>query len=700
MIGKAGLGKTIADFSIADFRLLPVNQPASKTITILHMKKLLLVTAACVFLATLQAQPKKRADCFFGIHMDFHAGFGDSEIGKTFTAATIDSFLTIVKPDFVQVDCKGHPGYSSYPTKVGNQTGGYTKDILKIWREVTKKHNVALYVHYSGLKDIKAMHDHPDWARTAADGTHDTENAAYFGEYIDKLLIPQLKEISDYGINGAWVDGECWATYPDYSPALLEKFRQATGITNVPKSEADLNYKAFIEFNRSAFRQYLRKYVDAIHAYNPNFQITSNWSFSSLMPEPVDVNVDYLSGDVAGQNCVYNAAFQARCLALQGKPWDLMSWGFSYSFDGDGGIAGPKSLVQLQQEAAEVIAMGGGYQSYFTQNRDGSVKPWYFPLMAELGKFCRARQPFCKGAVAIPQIGLLYSTHSMRSQNDKIYGWNSKQLEGNLSMLMDGQHNVEILMDHQLIKNIQQYPLIVIPEWTGLDTALKSKVLQYVQQGGNVLVTGAEAAGEFKPELRVDFIGSPAKKNIYLGLNGRLTVTKASMQAVKPMAGTDTVGEFYSVDDLRFGTGYPVATITRFGKGKIAAVYVNLGEAYYTYMASGYVKVMNEIIARLMPKPLATVTGSDYMHTALNQKDGKWFVNIINTAGSHFNSKVYEYDNIPPTTPLTLTLNPGRPVKNAVLQPENKRLDFITKNGVVTVTVPPVKVSSIIQIGF
>jgi len=55
------------------------------------------------------------------------------EIGKTFTPAMIDSFLTIVKPDFVQVDYKGHPAYPSYPTKVSNQAGGYTKDILKIW---------------------------------------------------------------------------------------------------------------------------------------------------------------------------------------------------------------------------------------------------------------------------------------------------------------------------------------------------------------------------------------------------------------------------------------------------------------------------------------------------------------------------------------------------------------------------------------
>jgi len=266
------------------------------------MKKIFLFASLLSFCLILSAQPLKRSESFFGIHFDFHAGDGDKEIGKTFTPEMIDSFLTIVKPDFVQVDCKGHPGRTSYPTKVGNQAGGYTKDILRIWREETAKHNVALYVHYSGLYDIKAVSDHPEWARILPDGTRDKQNTSYLGEYSDKLLIPQMKEISDYGVNGAWIDGECWATQPDYSPDLLELFKKETSIANVPKSASDPNYKEFIEFNRKMFRKYLNKYIDAVHAYNPNFQITSNWSFSSMMPEPVDVNVDYLSGDVAGQN--------------------------------------------------------------------------------------------------------------------------------------------------------------------------------------------------------------------------------------------------------------------------------------------------------------------------------------------------------------------------------------------------------------
>src|SRR5450631_2965195 len=65
-------------------------------------------------------QTLRRKDSFFGLHFDFHAGTTDEHIGRTLTYGMIDTLLSEVHPDFIQVDCKGHPGISSYPTKVGS----------------------------------------------------------------------------------------------------------------------------------------------------------------------------------------------------------------------------------------------------------------------------------------------------------------------------------------------------------------------------------------------------------------------------------------------------------------------------------------------------------------------------------------------------------------------------------------------------
>ena len=361
----------------------------------------------------------KRADSFFGVHFDLHASEDIIDAGKTLTAAMIDTFLLKVRPDFIQIDCKGHPGITSYPTKVGFHVKGFEKDPLKLFRERTEANNVALYMHFSGVWDGKVVSEHPNWAIVKANGEPSKEKTSFFSPYLDTYMIPQLKELSDYKVDGAWIDGECWAVEPDYGEESLARFTKETGITEIPRKQSDKYYPEFMEYNRRLFREHLNKYVTAIHKYNPAFQITSNWSYSSMMPEKVTIDVDYLSGDVTPQNGVYRSAFEARCLAPQGKPWDLMAWGFSW--DGGKMPMSVKSAIQLEQEAAQIMAMGGGVQVYFQQNNDLSIKPWLATMLSEIGVFVRERQPYCQKAMAIPQIALLYPTASYMKSAPRPY---------------------------------------------------------------------------------------------------------------------------------------------------------------------------------------------------------------------------------------------------------------------------------------
>lgn len=61
---------------------------------------------------------------YFGLHMDFHAK-NDIEVGGRTNGEDLEWFLNTVKPDYIQLDCKGHPGNSSYPSKIGIQQTNY-----------------------------------------------------------------------------------------------------------------------------------------------------------------------------------------------------------------------------------------------------------------------------------------------------------------------------------------------------------------------------------------------------------------------------------------------------------------------------------------------------------------------------------------------------------------------------------------------
>ncbi|HXP62308.1 MAG TPA: alpha-L-fucosidase, partial [Dongiaceae bacterium] len=351
------------------------------------------------------AAPKrlKRADSFFGIHFDFHAGPDNPEIGRNTTPEMIESIIDAAHPDYIQIDCKGHPGISSYPTKVGNPAPRLAGDPLRVWREVSARHGVALYMHYSGVWDSEAIRQHPEWAAVNADGTTNRNATSFFGGYADRLLIPQLRELAgDYGVDGAWVDGDCWAAVADYGPAALKAFRAATGLQDVPRKPGDSHWFEFLQFNRDAYRAYLRHYVGEVKRTNPDMQLCSNWAFSDHMPEEVCAPVDWISGDLTPEDSVNAARFSSRYLARQGKPWDLMAWSFTIHGEKRNG-SNQKSAAQLEREAAEILAQGGGFESYYGQRRDGSVSASHLPVIAEVARFCRARQPFCQGATPVPQ---------------------------------------------------------------------------------------------------------------------------------------------------------------------------------------------------------------------------------------------------------------------------------------------------------
>ncbi|MBA4410240.1 MAG: hypothetical protein Q8S54_18510 [Bacteroidota bacterium] len=650
--------------------------------------------------STIQAQnPEKlrRADCFFGVHFDLHASEDITDAGRTLTPEMVDTFLAKVRPDFIQIDCKGHPGITSYPTKVGYHVKGFQKDPLRVWRDVTEKYKVALFMHYSGVWDGKVCTEHPDWAIVKANGEKSTQKISFFSPYLDELMIPQLKELSsEYHVDGAWIDGECWAVEPDYSEKAIQEWKRRTGFTAVPKGKNDPNYAEYIEYNRSLFRDHMRKYVDAIHAYDPNFQITSNWAYSSLMPEKVEINVDFLSGDVTPQNGVFRSAFEARCLAPQGKPWDLMAWGFSWN--GAKMPMSDKSIVQLKQEAAQIISMGGGVQFYFQQNRDLSLKPWLAGKLSDLGTFCRERQAFCHKATAIPQIALLFPTQSYQRNASVPFSASTDKLQATLYALLDNQLPVEVLMEHHLKGKMSQYPLIVIPECDYIDPSMLSELQTYVQNGGNLLVIGTETSGIFARELGIQSANTTDEKTLFISAANCLGGVSSKILSVELGSDSKVISGFYDSNDYRDQSKSVASSIRQVGKGKISGIYFNAGTAYSQYKTPVIRDFIAETISLLSPEKMIEVTGSHLVHVAINKLNRNIYVNLINVAGEHTNQAAIAYDQVPPLTDLTVTIKtPAKPGR-IVLQPENKKLDFTYINGKSTVLIPKLEIHSILEV--
>lgn len=644
--------------------------------------------------AVMMAEPPtrlKRSESFLGVHFDFHAGPDCTEIGKSTTREMIERIIDRVKPDYLQIDGKGHPGFSSYPTRVGQPAPGFVGDPLRLWREVTAARGVALYLHYSGVWDGEAVKQ-PGWAAVNADGSLQDKATSFWGPYLQQRMLPQLREIAgEYGLDGVWIDGDCWAAVPDYRPEALAAFTAATGVTVAPRKRGDPHWQEFLAFHREAFRRYLRTTVDTMKRSHPDFQVCSNWAFSDHMPEPVSADVAFLSGDYSPGDSVNSARLAGRFLAQQGRPWDLMAWSFAIKPE-----RREKSVVQVQREAALVLAQGGGFQAYFSQRRDGSVDLATMDVMAEVAAFCRARQPWAYHSQSVPEIAVLLSQADTYHNNDALFARRHASVRGVLQALLDRRHAVDVVGEHMLENRLSQYALVVVPECSYLDPGFRDRLVAYAREGGKLLLVGPTAVALFEQALDLRWRGQRDQAATVRWVDGdRMAQLPARLGMAIPPSGARLIGELTTAGDS-FATPAPAASIQALGRGKVASVYFSAGRAYAEGGAPEVGNLLDRLVREEFPSPQVVVEGSPEVEVVVATQRGRRLVHLINVSGPHATAPVLE--TVDPVGPLTVSIRlPERP-RAIVSQPEGRELPFTYEAGIARVRVPSVKVYDILVV--
>jgi len=645
-------------------------------------------------------QPLRRRDCFLGVHLDLHPSWRDRELGADITEQMLADFLDKVKPDFVQYDCKGHSGWSGYQTKIASPSPGIVQDSLALWREATARRGIGLYIHYSGVWDSRAVALHPEWGRCDKNGELDGKNTSVFGPYVDELLIPQLKEAAGrYSLDGAWIDGECWSVAPDYSDMARQAWKERTGKDKLPQGPGDEDWAEFMEFNRQGFRDYLRHYIEQVHAEFPDFQIASNWFYTSFAPEPEELPVDFISGDYSPGGSVDFARLEARYLSSTGKPWDLMAWGFNR---GEGLGKTNKTAVQLKQEAAVVLAQGGGFQIYYQPTRAGWLDPWITDIIADVVRFCRCRQELCHKSKTVPQVAILNSSATFYQKSDQAgrlfapWAGQTVPVQGALHAFLALGYSVDVLAEHHLKGRIADYPVLVLPECTRLEEDFLQELKDYLHEGGSLLLIGAETSRFFEEELDVSFHNSPQEQAAQIRFGDTMAAVNGSWQAVKTR-GAHVIATLHPDTDPRRG-GDTAATWTTAGKGRIAGVYGPLATVYY----NSHVPVLRDLLGELMkavfPHPAVEISAPGCIDVSLRKKNGELLLHLANVSGRQNFSREAVVDYIPPVAPFEVRMRLDKAPSALILEPEGEELQYTWDNGITTFRVPGVDIHSIVRV--
>lgn len=657
---------------------------------------------------------KRREDSVFGLHFDFHANTNSRDVGIHTDPEKMERMLRYVKPDYVQVDTKGHPGYSSYPTKAG-VTADLAEgvDRLRVWRDVTRRCGVALYAHHSSLWDAAAAAQHPEWAVTNENGRKSDAWMSMFGPYLTERLIPQLLELAvDYELDGVWMDGDVWGVVPDYGPGAQAAYRAKYG-RSIPKSD-DEDFPRYIEFLADTFKKYLKTYTEAVKEKAPAFQVCSNHLMNQFDEAGEESPVNHISFDLAHFELL---RLETRIAAKAGKPWDAMSWfgRFLKPFDAMNMDKLPqtdKEIPQLMQEAAVSLSLGGGFEfCHGISDRTSSRAAGRYKALSE---FCNARKKYCFKAEPIHQVGIFFSAGARLDSEvsaaragkmqpfDPLLQENLKQMNSALNAALSAGFSAEVIYPNE---DLSVCGMIVVPNYAVMTEDEKKKITDYAKAGGRVMLIGPDAAAHFAKEMNIEVKKMPAA-SVYPEKDGELIGWCADYCEVK--------GEGKVLADMytdEFGEKEPIPAVfeSSVGEGKIRAVAFSLlsdevktSKGVRLSMPAGLRTFTAGVMKDLWPDPAVRVSGSSFVDVVLMKKDGMTCVNLINMlCGSPiyaFREMPVSMDEIPPLSDLRVELKYPTAPRAVTLEPEHRPLSFTYEDGRVKFALDRLYIHSVITV--
>ena len=252
-------------------------------------------------------------------------------------------------------------------------------------------------------------------------------------------------------------------------------------------------------------------------------------------------------------------------------------------------------------------------------------------------------------------------------------------------------------MEHHLTNRMQKYPVLIYPEWDGIEPEFKEQLMDYVRNGGNLIVVSPASAQLFESELGVTLTGEASDNVNGLYHNGWIGGVKSISQVAVLGEDAQPYGKIYRNNDDT-GEHQIAASIREFGQGKIAGVYLELGAAYVNKSTTVTRDFLSGLVRELYPDPAVTVTGSHHVDVTLNRINGRLAVNLVNTSGPHQDERVNVFDDIPAIGPLQVTIAVPQEPRQVHLEPGNRPIDSEYRDGRVWLQLDRLELHDIILI--
>ena len=424
--------------------------------------------------------------------------------------------------------------------------------IRRVAEEAHRAGNFAV-VYIAGTECITAhgdtaahtlAKDHPDWLQRKitgepaifgrgsafwiGKGDEDVWVSPYAAEW-RKIYMQRVRQIAETGIDGIYIDIPYWMTHFDgwetswasFDDNTVREFKARTGLDAKRALKlgdfSDENFRKWVEFRLQTFTDFLHEIDQTAKLVNPKIK-TIPEIYPGIEDEAVRVGADVYSlyatvdaiaheyefggGDHMGSSRTplewfqYQVGMHSFRAFAQGKP----TWILNYSWDGDKKVDAREAMMNLAM--SQVMAGANFWDApghSMAGSNDLATRKTIFSWIAANEK------TFYLPRIPIDPIGVYFSPETRnRFASDFLASY-----RGILVLLMQKHLEFQIVTPRTL--NDFRGATLILPDVRILSSEERDRTRQFVAQGKQLVVTGADATELGKSENVVRFPQCPGK---------------------------------------------------------------------------------------------------------------------------------------------------------------------------------------------
>ncbi len=649
------------------------------------------------------------------IHLDFHTGPAIPGIGAAFDKQAWQETLKAAHVDSVTTFAKCHHGWSYHETKVGKMHPHLEFDLLRAQFDASKEIDVNVPIYISAGVDNMIAYDHPEWRQVGPDGTYigwsrspiqpGFHMVCFNSPYLDYLCEQTVEVVRLFpDCDGIFSDiismGQCCCRW------CLD-LMVAEGLD--PEKEEDRLVCAEMGLER-----YRQRFTAACRVDNPEMPVFHNSGHISRGRRDVLKHFSHLeleSLPTGGWGYDHFPISARYCLGLE-HDFMGMTGKFHTTWGEFGGYKHPNALVY---ECMAMLAHGSKCSVGDQLHPDGVLDKSTYELIGKAYAEVEAKEPWCDYVTPVADVAVLsYEANAFGEKGVSTGARADKDAPdvGAGRILLEGHFLFDVI-DSQM--DVSQYKLLILPDKIAIDDALKSKLDQYLAQGGKLMLTGtsgldedgltflfdvgATCAGESPyqpdyilpvPALRPDYVQSPL---VMYSQTRRLKVTDGeSLGEVYDPYFNRKWNHFCSHQHTPYKpepSGYDLGV----RKGNILYIAHPVFSLYRGFGAVAYKDFLAKTIRMFLGEDITVSTNlpSTGRVTMMEQPQQNravmhlLYATTINRGGpvdlsggtvSSSNKSFEVIDELLPLHDIIVTVKPLKPVSKVTLEPEGEEIPF------------------------